>query len=77
MLRFVLRDIALALLNLLIEVRNLISQRADLVFLIVVAASNNFNPVASQSYTAFTSRTELKTAVYTYCNGGTVDSQYG
>ena len=45
-------------------------------FLIVVAASN-FNLVASQPYTAFTSNSDLKTAVTAYCNGGAVDPKYG
>ena len=46
-------------------------------FLIVVAASN-FNTVASQQYTPFTSKSDLKTAVNAYCsNGGTVDPKYG
>ena len=49
----------------------------NLFLIVVLAASNNFNPVASQPYTAFTSTTELQTAVDTYCNGGTVGSNYG
>ena len=48
--------------------------------LLIAVAASNFNPVASQpAYSAFTSNSDLQTAVDTYCdsNGGAVDETYG
>ena len=43
--------------------------------LFLIAAASNFDPVSAG--TAFGHRNELKAAVDTYCEFGTVDAQYG